>query len=116
MTPRPWQETYLTEESSAARLDSLDLGSVEGSAVEAGRKLRKVKGNTLGRVDRAQRGSTGTAEARLLKRTMLLDVVTVGAEVLVRSGGVAVSIAGPGLGELLNTGGGVRLGGMVDVG
>jgi hypothetical protein len=116
MTPRLWRETYLTEESSAARLDSLDLGSVEGSAVEASRKLGKVKGNTLGGIDRAQRGSAGTAEARLLKRTVLLDVVAVGAEVLVGSGGIAVSVAGPGLGELLGTRGGVRLGGVVDVG
>lgn len=53
MTPRLWRETDLTEESSAARLDSLDLGSVEASTVEASRELRKVKGNTLGGVDGA---------------------------------------------------------------
>jgi hypothetical protein len=116
MTPRLWRETDLTEESSAARLDSLDLGSVEGSAVEASRELRNVKGNTLGSVDRAQRGSAGAAEARLLKRTVLLDVVAVGAEVLVGSDGITVSVAGPRLGELLDARGGVRLGGVVDVG
>lgn len=116
MTPRLWRETGLTEESSAARLDSLDLGSVEASTVEASRELRKVKGNTLGGVDGAQGGSAGATEARLLERAVLLDVVAVGAEVLMGSGGIAVSVAGPRLGELLSARGGVRLGGVVEVG
>lgn len=116
VTPRLWRETHLTEESSAARLDSLNLGRIEWSAVEASGELRNVKGNTLGGVDRAQGGSAGTTEARLLERTVLLDVVAVGAEVLVGSSGITVSVAGPRLGKLLDTRGGVGLGGVVDVG
>lgn len=116
ITPRLWRETYLTEESSAAGLDSLDLSGVEGSAVEASGELRDVKGNALRRLDGAEGGSGGSAEARLLERTVLLDVVAVGAEGLVGGGSIAVSVAGPGLGELLDSGGRVRLGGVVDVG
>ncbi|KAI8405379.1 hypothetical protein FOFC_14858 [Fusarium oxysporum] len=116
ITPRLWRETYLTEESSAAGLDSLDLSGVEGSAVEASRELRDVKGNALRGLDGAKGGSGGSAEARLLERTVLLDVVAVGAERLVGGSSIAVSVAGPGLGELLDSGGRVRLGGVVDVG
>lgn len=116
MTPRLWRETHLTEESSAARLDSLDLSSVEGSTVEASRELGNVESDTLRSVDRAQRGCAATTKARLLKRTVLLNVVAVGAEVLVGRSCIAVSVAGPRLGELLDSRGGVGPGGVVDVG
>jgi hypothetical protein len=116
MTPRLWRETHLTEESSAAGLDSLDLSSIEGSTMEAGRELGNVEGDTLRSVDRAQRGCTAATKARLLKRTVLLNVVAVGAEVLVGRSCIAVSVAGPRLGELLDSRGGVGPGGVVDVG
>jgi hypothetical protein len=116
MTPRLWRETHLTEESSAARLDSLDLSSIEGSTMEASRELGNVEGDTLRSVDRAQRGCAAATKARLLKRTVLLNVVAVGAEVLVGRNCIAVSVAGPRLGELLDSRGGVGPGGVVDVG
>lgn len=84
--------------------------------MEASGELRDVKSNALGRLDGAEGGSGGSAEARLLERTVLLDVVAVGAKGLVGGGSIAVSVAGPGLGELLDSGGRVRLGGVVDVG
>lgn len=84
--------------------------------MEASGELRDVKSNALGRLDGAEGGSGGSAEARLLERTVLLDVVAVGAEGLVGGGSIAVSVAGPGLGELLDSGGRVRLGGVVDIG
>lgn len=84
--------------------------------MEASGELRDVKGNALRRLDGAEGGSGGSAEARLLEGTVLLDVVAVGAEGLVGGGSIAVSVAGPGLGELLDSGGRVRLGGVVDVG
>lgn len=116
MTPRLWRETHLTEESSATRLDSLDLSSIEGSTVEASRELGNVEGDTLRSVDRAQRGCAATTKARLLKGTVLLNVVAVGAEVLVGRSCIAVSVAGPRLGELLDSRGGVGPRGVVDVG
>jgi hypothetical protein len=116
VTPRLWRERYLTEESSTAGLDSLDLGSVEASTVEAGRELREVEGNALGSVDGAKRGSAGAAEARLLKGTVLLGVVAVGAEGLVGSGSLTVTVASPRLGKLLDSGGRMGLGGVVEVG
>lgn len=116
VTPRLWRERYLTEESSTAGLDSLDLGSVEASTVEAGRELREVEGNALGSVDGAKRGSAGAAEARLLKGTVLLGVVAVGAEGLVGRGRVTVTVASPRLGKLLDSGGRVGLGGVIEVG
>lgn len=84
--------------------------------MEAGRELREVEGNALGSVDGAKRGSAGAAESGLLKGTVLLGVVAVGAEGLVGSDSLAVSVAGPGLGKLLDSGGRVGLGGVVDVG
>jgi hypothetical protein len=84
--------------------------------VEASGELRDVKGNALRRLDGTEGGSGGAAEARLLERTVLLDVVAVGAEGLVGGDSIAVSVAGPGLGELLDSRGRVRLGGVVDVG
>jgi hypothetical protein len=80
------QRAHLPEEGSAARLDSLNLGHVERLVTEAGRKLREVEEDAVRRLDRAQFGTSGTANAAsrsancLLKRTVLLGVVAVGAE------------------------------------
>lgn len=84
--------------------------------MEAGRELREVEGDALGSVDGAKRGSAGAAEARLLKGTVLLGVVAVGAEGLVGRGRVAVTVASPRLGKLLDSGGRVGLGGVIEVG
>lgn len=76
----------LTKESSTARLHSLDLGQVDRGSAEAGRELGDIKEDALGGSYRAQLGAGCSTEAnlgdadRLLKRTVLLGVVAVGAE------------------------------------
>lgn len=111
----------LGEEGGAARLDGLDLGSVQGLSVEAGGELGDVKVDAVGGVDVAE-GRAGTATNTrvgvdgVLEGTVLLGGVAVGAEAGVAGGGVAVAVAGPGLGELASGRSRVRLGGVVDVG
>lgn len=75
--------------------------------MEAGRELRDIKGNTLGRVNGAElvaRGATNTslnAADGPLKRAVLLGVITVGAEGVVSGGGISVAVeCGETLGEL----------------
>lgn len=115
------REDDLAEESSAARLDGIDLSSSQGAALEAGGESRGIEQDTLGGLNAAERSTASTANAAagtdcLLERTMLLGVVAVGAEGSVGRGSRAVSVAGPGLGELAEGRGGMRLGSVVDVG
>lgn len=93
--------------SCAARLDGFDLAQVDGLAMEAGRELGDIKGNTLGRVNGAELVARGATNAGLdaadgpLKRAVLLSVVTVGAEGVVSGGGISVAVVcGETLGEL----------------
>jgi hypothetical protein len=111
----------LREEGGTARLDGLDLGSVQALSVEAGGELRDVKVDTVGGVDAAEGRAGAATNTRVgvdgvLEGTVLLGGVAVGAEAGVAGGGVAVAVAGPGLGELANGRSRVRLGRVVDVG
>lgn len=115
------EKASLGEEGSAARLDGLDLSSVEGLSVEAGGELRDVKEDPVGGADAAEGRAGAATHTRVgvdgvLEGTVLLGGVAVGAEAGVAGGGVAVAVAGPGLGELASGGSRVRLGGVVDVG
>lgn len=112
---------YLAEHGSAARLDGIDLGGSQGAALEAGGETRGIEENTLGSLDSTEVSTAGATNATvrsnaLLERTMLLGVVSVGAEGSVARGGGAVAVAGPGLGELAKGRSGMRLGSVVDVG
>lgn len=110
---------YLAEESSAAGLDGLNLGEVDGLAAEAGGKLGNVKEDAVGGVDGTQLGAGEAADARLagansfLKGAVLLGVVAVGAEIGVTGG---ARVGGEALRELARGRGGVRLGGVVNGG
>lgn len=111
----------LREEGGTARLDGLDLGSVQALSVEAGGELRDVKVDAVGGVDAAEGRAGAATNTRVgvdgvLEGTVLLGGVAVGAEAGVAGGGVAVAVAGPGLGELANGRSRVRLGRVVDVG
>lgn len=75
--------------------------------MEAGRELRDVKGNTLGRINGAELVARGATNAGLnaadspLERAVLLGVVTVGAEGVVSGGSISVAVVcGETLGEL----------------
>lgn len=82
----------------ATRLDGLDLAQINGAAAEAGRQLGDVKGNALGREDRAELVARGAANAGittangLLEGAVLLGVVTVGAEGVVPGSRIAVAV------------------------
>jgi hypothetical protein len=104
---------YLTQEGSASRLDGLDLGKIDGDSSEACGQLGNVKGGALGGRDGAQLRTRATANACLadanclLKRTVLLGVVTIGAEGgVTRGAGTASSEV---LGQLAGRRGRVRL-------
>lgn len=93
--------------SCATGFDSFDLAQVDGLAVEAGRELRDVKGNALGRKNRAELVARGATNAGLnaadgpLKRAVLLGVVTVGAERVVSGGSITTTVVcGETLGKL----------------
>lgn len=93
--------------SCAARFDGFDLAQVDGLAVEAGRELRDIKGDALGRSNGAELVARGATNASFnaadgpLKRAVLLGVVTVGAERVVSGGGISVTVVcGETLGEL----------------
>lgn len=88
-------------------LDGLNLAHIDRTTAEAGRQLGDVKGDALGRKDRAELVARGAANAGistangLLEGTVLLGVVTVGAEGVVPGSRVAVAIVrGEALGEL----------------
>lgn len=90
-----------TEEGSAAGLDGLDLGQVDGLALEAGGELGAVEEDAGGGDDGAQLVAGGAADAGLragadgaLKGAVLLGVVAVGAEGDVSGGGGAVAEVG----------------------
>jgi len=106
----------LSKQSSATRLDGLNLAEVDGSAAEAGGELRDVKEDARGGLDGAEAGARGAADAilctdGLLERAVLLSVVAVGAE-----GGVARRRAVEGFGQRAAGRGRVRLGRVVDGG
>lgn len=108
------------EVGSAARLDGLDLGEVDGGPAKAGGQLGQVEEVALGGSDGAQFGAGGAADAalgadRLLQRAVLLGVVAVGAEGGVAGPGVArVAVGAERLGEAAGGRGRVRLGSVVD--
>lgn len=110
----------LTKHSSAARLDGLNLGQLDGGATEAGRQVGDVEVDALWGLDGAQLGARGAANAsieaanRLLQGAVLLRVVTVGAKGRVARGRGAAAVGGEGLGKLAGGRGRVRLGGMID--
>lgn len=110
-------QTPSTEESSTAALNGLNLGHVNGCAVEASGKLAAVEVGSLGSLDGAESGAGSAADARLganrlTQGAVLLGVVTVGAEAGV---GVARARAEVG-GERAGGGSRVRLRAVVDVG
>lgn len=109
----------LSNESSTAGLDSLDLAQVNGSAAKASGELGHIKEDACRRSDGAQVGAGGTTNASigtdgLLERAMLLGVVAVRAEGRVASGSGAVSVASEGLREGAAGGRRVRTGGVVN--
>lgn len=84
--------------SCTTRLNSLNFAQIDGLAAEAGRELRDIKGNALGRVDRAELVARGATNASisvadgLLEGTVLLDVVTVGAERVVSGSSITLAV------------------------
>ena len=89
MSRNRFRDSNSAKGGSTARLDCLDLSSVERCTLEASRELGEVEEDALGSVDGAQVGTSGTADATagtdaLLEGTVLLSVIAVGAE-----GGVA---------------------------
>lgn len=112
---------HLTHEGSTARLNCLNLGSAEGRAAEAKRELGDVESNAVGSMNGAKAGARSTADAAtsaegLLEGTVLLGVVTVGAEGVVHGRSRAAAVVGKALRKRSSGGGRVRLGGVVNVG
>lgn len=96
---------HLTKDGSAARLDGLNFAQVDRLAAEAGRELGDVESNALGGQDRAQLVARGAANASVrangpLERTVLLSVVTVGAEGRVGGSSITAAVGRKVLGEL----------------
>jgi hypothetical protein len=95
--PLPATQLHLTKDGGAARLDGLNFAQVDRLAAEAGRELGDVESNALGREDRAQSVARGAANASvradgLLEGTVLLSVVTVGAEGGVGGSSIAAAV------------------------
>lgn len=107
------------DEGGTARVDGLDLGHVDGAALEAGRQLAAVEEDAARGGDGAEVAAGHAADTDLadglLERAELLRVVAVRREgrVLGAPRGVAVAEA---LREGARGRGGVGLGRVVDVG
>lgn len=108
---------YLAQEGSTPRLNGLNLGEINGLAAETGRELGNVKEDAGRGSHGTQICARGTANARLagsnglLQRTMLLGVISVGAEGGVAAGG---GTGGKGVRQLAGGRGRVRLGGVIN--
>lgn len=84
-TPRK-RRNHLADQSSTTGLDGFNLSQVDGCSAESCWKLRDIEEDSRRRADRTKLGSRGAANAAfsaadgLLERSVLLGMITVGAE------------------------------------